>query len=91
MSDFIAFVNQQPSNAVKVTGTFFEVIEIGKRHLLSKNVPICSPKAKYRQAVCLTWLIISRLLLRGQLGMSKRMSLRVCQGKFVHINIKRQL
>ena len=63
IADFIAFVNQQPLNAVKVTDAFFDAIDrIGQAPLTFKECPHIHTKTKiYRQAVCLSWLIIYKI------------------------------
>ena len=63
ITDFIAFINQQPLNAVKVADTFFEAIDrIGQNPHAFKECEQIPTKTKiYRQAVCLSWLIIYKV------------------------------
>jgi plasmid stabilization system protein ParE len=63
ITDFIAFINQQPLNAIKVADALFEAIDrIGRTPFAFKECPYIQTKTKlYRQAVCLSWLIIYKV------------------------------
>ena len=61
--NYIAFVNQQPLNAIKVSEAIEKTIDnIAQHPLAYKECKPLSTKTKmYRQAVCLSWLIIYRI------------------------------
>jgi plasmid stabilization system protein ParE len=61
--DYIAFVNKQPLNAVKVSEAIENTItKIGEHPFAYKECEQLPTKTKmYRQAVCLSWLIIYKI------------------------------
>lgn len=63
ITDFIAFINQQPLNAVKVADAIFDTIDrIEQYPRAFKECDLIQTKTKiYRQAVCLSWMIIYKL------------------------------
>ena len=63
ITDFIAVNNQQPFNAVKVADAIFETIDkIGQNPFAYKECEHIPIRTKmYRQAVCLSWLIIYKI------------------------------
>ena len=63
ITGFIAFVNQQPLNAIKVGDALFEVIDrIAANPLVFRECEELPTKTKiYRRAVCYSWLIIYRI------------------------------
>ena len=64
ITDFIAYVNGQPLNAVKVGDAIFDTIEkIRKNPFAYKECEAIPTKTKiYRQAVCMSWLIIYKIM-----------------------------
>ncbi|CAN5365676.1 hypothetical protein BH20BAC1_BH20BAC1_00570 [soil metagenome] len=60
---YIAFVNQQPLNAVRVSGAIENAItRIAKNPFAYKECAQLQTKTKiYRQASCLSWLIIYKI------------------------------
>src|SRR4051794_536116 len=60
---YIAFVNEQPLNAIKVSEAIENTIEkIAEHPFAYKECEQLPTKTKiYRQAVCLSWLIIYRI------------------------------
>ncbi len=63
ITDFIAQDNQQPLNAIKVGETIFTFIErIENNPFVYKECEQLTTKTKiYRQAACLSWLIIYKI------------------------------
>ena len=63
ITDFIAVNSQQPFNAVKVADAIFETIDkIVQNPFAYKECENIPTRAKmYRQAVCLSWLIIYKI------------------------------
>jgi plasmid stabilization system protein ParE len=63
ITDFIAIAKQQPLNAVKVAGAIFDMIDkVGQNPSAYKECEHIPTKTKiYRQAVCLSWLIIYKI------------------------------
>ena len=61
--DFIAFNNQQPLNAIKVSEKIFSTIEnIAANPFAYKECEQILTKTKiYRRAMCLSWLIIYKI------------------------------
>src|SRR5664279_3007904 len=72
IADFIANINQQPLNAVKVTEAIFETIKkIGQNPLAYRECEQLPTKTKiYRRAVCLSWIIIYKITKSGTLILS---------------------
>ena len=64
ITGFIAFINLQPLNAIKVVDSFFKKFEsIAKNPFAFKACEAIPTKSKmYRQAVCLSWLIIYKVV-----------------------------
>ncbi len=64
ITDFIAYVNRQLLNAVKVGDVIFDTIEkIRKNPFAYKECEAIRTKTKiYRQAVCMSWLIIYKIM-----------------------------
>ena len=64
ITNFIAYVNGQPLNAVKVGDAIFDAIEkIRKNPYAYKECEAIPTKTKiYRQAVCMSWLIIYKIM-----------------------------
>jgi plasmid stabilization system protein ParE len=64
ITGYIAFVNQQPLNAVKVGDALFATIDrISRNPLAFKECEELPTKAKmYRRATCFSWLIIYRIM-----------------------------
>lgn len=63
ITGYITNNNQQPLNAIKVGENIFAAIErIGNNPFVYKECEQLATKAKiYRQAVCLSWLIIYKI------------------------------
>lgn len=63
ITGFIAFIKQQPHNAIKVGDALFEMIEIiGRNPLAYKECKEIRTKSKiYRSAYCLSWHIVFRI------------------------------
>ena len=63
ITDFIAYVNEQPLNAIKVGDAIFKAIDkIKQNPFVYKECETIPTKTKmYRQAVCLSWLIIYKI------------------------------
>ena len=63
ITGYIAFIKQQPFNAIKVGDTLFEMIEIiGNNPLAYKECKEIPTKSKiYRSAYCLSWHIVFRI------------------------------
>jgi len=63
ITGYIAFVNQQPLNAIKVGDALFAAIErISLNPLAFKECEELPTKSKmYRRATCFSWLIIFRI------------------------------
>ena len=63
ITKYIAFTNHQPINAVKVVDKIFETIErIGIHPFAFRECDEIPTKNKsYRQAACLSWLIVYRI------------------------------
>lgn len=61
--DFIAIANQQPSNAIKVADAIFQKLDnIAQNPFAYRECEALPTKGKiYRQAVCLSWLIIYKI------------------------------
>ena len=79
--NYIAFIKQQPRNAIKVGDALFGVIDrIQKNPFAFRECEeIPSPTKKYRKAVCLSWLIIYNvdqfeIIILGVLYASRRSS-----------------
>src|SRR5690348_9827868 len=64
ITDFIAYVNKQPMNAIKVGDAIFKAIDkIRENPFVYKECEAIPTKTKmYRQAVCLSWLIIYKVM-----------------------------
>jgi len=64
ITDFIAYVHGEPLNAIKVGDTIFDTIEkIRKDPCAYKVCDAIPAKTKiYRQAVCMSWLIIYKII-----------------------------
>src|SRR5689334_22526465 len=62
-TNYIADINQQPLNAAKVADAIFDAIDkIALNPLAYKECEYLPSKTKmYRQAVCLSWLIIYKI------------------------------
>lgn len=62
--DFITYVNGQPLNAVKVGDAIFKAIDKIREHpFVYKECEAIPTKSKiYRQAVCMSWLIIYKII-----------------------------
>ncbi len=60
---YIAIVNKQPLNAIKVGDNIFEAIEkIGTNPFTYKECEALTTKTKiYRRAICMSWLIIFKI------------------------------
>ena len=60
ITGYIAFINHQPMNAIKVGDSIFETIDrIEKSPFSYRECDLIPTKMKiYRQAVCLSWYII---------------------------------
>jgi plasmid stabilization system protein ParE len=63
ITGYIAFINQQPLNAIKVGDAIFQAIDkIGERPYIFKECELIPTKNKiYRQARCLSWYIIYKI------------------------------
>jgi plasmid stabilization system protein ParE len=63
ITGYIAFINHQPLNAIRVGDKFFETFRhIEKNPYAFKECNEISTKTKkYRQAVCQSWLIIYKI------------------------------
>ena len=63
ITDYIAVANQQPRNAVHVGESIWETIDkISDNPLAFKECSQLSTKTKmYRQAICLSWLVIYKV------------------------------
>src|SRR6185312_4711170 len=61
---YIAFINSQPLNAIKVGDVIFSVIDrIESNPFSFKECSLIPTKTKmYRQAVCLSWYIIYKVV-----------------------------
>jgi len=64
ITDFIAYVNEQPMNAIKVGDAIFKAIDkIRENPFVYQECEAIPTKTKiYRQAVCLLWLIIYKIM-----------------------------
>ena len=63
ITGYIAFINQQPLNAIHVGDAIFETIHRIEQHPYSfKECDALKTKSKrYRQAVCKSWIIIYKI------------------------------
>jgi plasmid stabilization system protein ParE len=63
ITGYIAFVNQQPLNAIKLGDAFFATIDrISLNPLAFRECEELPTKAKiYRRATCFSWLLIYRI------------------------------
>jgi len=63
ITGYIALINQQPLNAIKVGDSIFKTIDrIAKNPLAFKECKELPTKTKmYRRALCLSWSIIYRI------------------------------
>jgi plasmid stabilization system protein ParE len=63
ITGYIAFIEQQPLNAIKVGNAIFDVIDrIGKNPLAFRECEELATKSRmYRRAVCFSWLIIYKI------------------------------
>jgi plasmid stabilization system protein ParE len=63
ITGYIAFINQQPANAIKVGNAIFETVDRISLHPLAfKECEGLETKGKfYRRAICLSWLIIYKI------------------------------
>lgn len=63
ITGYIAFVNQQPLNAIKLGDAFFALFERVEQNPFAFKECIELPikSKKYRQAVCFSWLIIYKI------------------------------
>ena len=63
ITGFIAFINQQPLNAIKVGDAIFKAIDkIEEKPYSFKECQLIPTKIKmYRQARCLSWYIIYKI------------------------------
>ena len=66
ITGYIAFINHQPLNAIRVGDALFETIDrIGQNPFAFRECLEIPTKNKiYRQAVCLSWLIIYKIKAR---------------------------
>jgi len=64
ITGFIAFINQQPLNAIKVADSFYEKFErIAEHPFAFKTCEALPTKSNiYRQAICMSWLIIYKVV-----------------------------
>jgi len=64
ITGYIAYVNHQPLNAIRVGDRIFETIDkIGKNPLSYRECEEIQTKTKiYRKAVCMSWLIIYKVI-----------------------------
>lgn len=81
ITGYIAFIKQQPLNAIKVGDALFEMIEvIGRSPLAYKECKEIPTKTKlYRTAYCLSWHIVFKIkdnvvLILGVIHHSRRPS-----------------
>jgi plasmid stabilization system protein ParE len=63
ITGYIAFINHQPLNAIRVGDALFETIDrIGQNPFAFRECEEIPTKNKiYRKAVCLSWLIIYKI------------------------------
>ena len=63
ITGYIAFINQQPLNAIKIGDSIFKTIDrIAKNPFAFKQCEEIPTKTKmYRRALCLSWSIIYRI------------------------------
>jgi len=64
ITGYIAFINHQPLNAIKIGNAFFELFErINEHPFAFKECPYILTKTKmYRQALCYNWLVIFKVV-----------------------------
>ncbi|HEY8780470.1 MAG TPA: type II toxin-antitoxin system RelE/ParE family toxin [Mucilaginibacter sp.] len=64
ITGYIAFINHQPLNAIKVGDAFFEAIgKIEQNPYASKECGLIPTKSKmYRQKICLSWYIVYKIV-----------------------------
>lgn len=64
ITGYIAFVKHQPVNSIRVGNKIFEVIDrIGKNPLIFRECEEIRTAGKiYRKAVCMSWLIIYKVV-----------------------------
>lgn len=81
ITGYIAFINQQPLNAIRVGDAIFETIHRIEQHPYSfKECELLPTKSKkYRQAVCKSWNIIYKvtknaILILGIIHVSRKPS-----------------
>lgn len=81
ITGYIAFINQEPLNAIKVGDRLFDTFpRIGNNPLAFKECEELSTKTKiYRRAICLSWLIIykitpSEIIILGVIHQSRKPS-----------------
>lgn len=67
ITGYIAFINHQPANAVKVGDTIFKTIDrIALNPYSFKECEQIPTKTKmYRRAVCLSWIIVYKIMPAG--------------------------
>ncbi len=63
IAEYIAVINDQPGNAIKVGDSFYESLDrIKKRPFAYKECPLIPTKSKmYRQKACFKWNIVYRV------------------------------
>ncbi|MEI8279018.1 MAG: type II toxin-antitoxin system RelE/ParE family toxin [Bacteroidota bacterium] len=63
ITGYIAFIDHQPINAIKVGNAIFDTIERISLHPFAfrECEELATKVKKYRRAVCLTWLIIYKI------------------------------
>ncbi len=63
ITGYLAFINHQPINAIKIGDAIFECFEkIGRNPHVFKECEELRTKSKiYRRAVCLSWIIIFKI------------------------------
>jgi len=63
ITGYIAFINHQPLNAIRVGDAIFDTIErIGQNPYAYRECEEISTSSKiYRKAVCLSWLVIYKI------------------------------
>jgi plasmid stabilization system protein ParE len=64
ITGYIAFINHQPLNAIKVGDAFFEAIDKIKQNPYAfKECGLIPTKSKiYRQKLCLSWYIVYKIV-----------------------------
>ncbi|MCD6013477.1 MAG: hypothetical protein K0Q79_3339 [Flavipsychrobacter sp.] len=64
ITGYIAFINHEPMNAIKVGDAIMAAIEkIGRSPLVYRECEELKTKSKmYRRAICLSWIIIYKVI-----------------------------